>query len=421
MSPDEAAHRQQRGCRPPEDFRETAETLGQALLKMAARAKDGSVYWRGPAERAGQLVWTPLPTTMFAGSLGVALFLAGLARVTGDAAYGELSRETLRPLQREVEQLVTDTERAARVQLDLGGLSGLGSMIYGLVRAGDLLDEPSFHETAHQISGLVTAERIANDEALDVMLGCAGTLLALLALHERRPSANAQGRTPLELAILCGQRLLDRRVDVAEGFRAWAHAGASPMGGFCHGTAGIEYALLRLHASTGTPAFLTAAVEAMENERRLFDAARRDWSYLHAEEPRFLNSWCKGAPGLLIARCGGLTVFDTAEVRAELPLAIARTASAELSLVDDVCCGNFGRVDALLFAGARLSDPGTQAAAHQLASEALDRAEGRRGFVFASKFQGALDPRFFPGISGVGYTLLRLAAPEALPSILALE
>jgi lantibiotic modifying enzyme len=31
------------------------------------------------------------------------------------------------------------------------------------------------------------------------------------------------------------------------------------------------------------------------------------------------------------------------------------------------------------------------------------------------------DPRFFLGVTGIGYTLLRLRAPIALPCVLALE
>lgn len=386
-----------------------AETLGKLLLTAARRARDGSVYWQGPAEVRGRLVPVPLPATLFPGSLGVALFLAGLKRIAGGGSYGALCQESLVPLQREMVRLLAEPERARNVQQGIGGLSGLGSMIYGLVRIGELLGTREPYETAHAISSLITPERLSQDESLDVMLGSAGALLALLALDERRPEPNRNGHSALELAVLCGQHLLERRGLVRE------------QGGFCHGTAGICHALLRLHARTGEQEFLKAALEGQAHERLLFDSKRQDWSYSLEPEPRFLNSWRKGSPGILLARCGNLDVLDTVEVRADISAALSNTHAAELNELDDVCCGNMGRVDALLYAQTRMGRPELLNNARELAIRVLERLERRGQLAFHPKFQGMFDPRFFPGVSGVGYTLLRLAAPGTLPCILALE
>nr|WOF00482.1 lanthionine synthetase C family protein [Myxococcus fulvus] len=401
-------------------YLESARAVGEVLVASAARARDGSVYWRGPAERQGQRVMLPLPATLFPGMLGVALLLAGLERVLGGGRYGALCREGLMPLEREVARIVSEPSRLQQVRQDIGGLSGLGSIVYGLTRVGDLLGEPSFHESARAVCRLVTPEHIASDTCLDVMMGCAGTLLALLALDERAPEPDADGMSPLQLARLCGERLLARREAFHGDLYAWG-SGGTPMGGFCHGTAGIEYALLRLHARTGTVAFRDAAVAAMAHERLLFDAERGDWSYALGPPPRFLNSWCKGAPGLLLARAGALEVLDNSEVRDEIALAARNAGSECLSDVDDLCCGNLGRVDALLHAHSRLGAPILRDSARRLADRVLARAEARTGFTLSPKFEGCVDPRFFPGLSGIGYVLLRLAAPGQLPCVLAME
>jgi len=56
-------------------------------------------------------------------------------------------------------------------------------------------------------------------------------------------------------------------------------------------------------------------------------------------------------------------------------------------------------------------------AAHEQAGWAVRRAEGEGGYRTQSG-HGMVDPGFFSGIAGIGYTLLRLAHSESLPSVL---
>src|SRR5207248_7518088 len=99
-----------------------------------------------------------------------------------------------------------DSWRLAKA-IGIGGGSGLGSVVYALVRIGRWLGEATLIDDARRAAALITSERISADESLDVLSGSAGAMLGLLALHE----ATADERV-LEQARACGRHLLEHRV-----------------------------------------------------------------------------------------------------------------------------------------------------------------------------------------------------------------
>ncbi|WP_428261350.1 lanthionine synthetase LanC family protein [Haliangium sp.] len=401
-------------------FIDAAEALGQEIVAATGRARDGSIYWRGPAEVSGAIGLAPLGATLYPGTPGVALFLAALERTLGGGHYGALCQAGLQPLRREIARLTGSPDAGSRVQHGIGGLSGLGSIVYALVRIGDLLEDDSLYEDAHGLSSLLTPARIEADESADIMLGGAGALLALLALAQRVPGPNPAGHTAMELAVSCGRHLVTRVRAYPEAAPG-PGAASAPMGGFCHGAAGIAHALLGLYRHTEDPSFARAATVAGDYERSLFDPERRDWGVWSGGERRFFNSWCKGAPGVLIARSGAVGVIDPPWLGPDIEAASARTCAGELNELDDVCCGTMGRVDALVYAHQRLGESGLWRAARDLAGRVMSRAEHSQTLSFHPTFQGLFDPRFFPGTSGVGYALLRVGGGSELPCVLAME
>lgn len=402
-------------------FLHEAIDIGLRIEQHTRRARDGSVYWTGPANFQGEMRMAPLGPPLYAGSTGIALFLAALENVSGEGRFGELCLEGLRPMRRELLSLLDDPARMSKVRHGIGGLAGLGSLVYALVRIGDLLARPELYDFAHDLSSLITEERIADDAHFDLMLGSAGAILALLALDEKRSARNRGGRTPLQLAGSCAQHLLARYRPSADDRRGEQAPAGPARGGFCHGFAGIAHALLHLHGRQGTPELLDAAEAVLRHQDSMFDPERRDWSYLQGPEPRFMNSWCKGAPGIVLALCCALETADTPDLRQKIRTATEIAARTDLSEVDDVCCGNFGRVDALLYVHETTLNARALVAADNLALRIVERARACKTYTFHQKFRGIFDPRFFPGLSGIGLTLLRLSRPASLPSILAMS
>jgi len=380
----------------PGDAGEGAPALAAAIRRHAFLAQDGRPGWVGPRFLAGGDTFelAPLGTDLYAGTGGIALFFAALSAVTGgegrDLALGEARRIAAGP--------VLETE-------GIGGLAGLGARIYTLVALGEILGEEEPVREAHRLAAGLTPERIAADTWLDVTLGTAGALLALLALDASTPDG---GGPALETAAACARHLVAHGIP---GQAGWAGR-RPPETGFAHGLAGIAHALLRWAERTGDRSAHAAARQAITFERQL----------LAAEGTTVQTTWCRGLPGIALARLGTLGLPEDAEDRREIDAALAATRAAALTPMDHLCCGNLGRAEVLLEAGRLLADGGLQEAAREVAAQVLARAGARGGFSWLPSGEiSGFDPSFFKGAAGAGYTLLRLAAPERLPCVLRLE
>ena len=270
------------------------------------------------------------------------------------------------------------------------------------MRIGDLLGDSSLSADAHLASALLTVERIDSDENLDVMTGSAGALLALLALDQRRPEENINGATPLELASVCAHHLLRSHPILLASGEDSDPVQTPFWRGFCHGTAGMCTALLRLYARTGQPELWSAVQKIFATERRV----DRD-SCTGAP-----NSWCKGTPGVALGRIEALELSTDRLLDQEAATALAVTSAPALEASDDLCCGNAGRLDTLVQASHKRAEPAHLHEAFELAGRILERARrnGRYSQRLAPEY--GLDLRFFPGLAGIGYSLLRLLVPE---------
>jgi len=407
-----------------------AVALAEELDARAIRGTDGSATWIAPQymPQAERFQLGHLGLSLYDGLAGVALFLAALERVSGGAGARELCLAALQPVRKELQE----AESNRLVQwLGIGGASGLGSVLYALVRTGQFLDEPALLTEASEAARLLTPEKIADDRVLDIIAGSAGAILGLLTVHEA-----LEDTTILERAVDCGRHLLASRVasNNEEGPRAWPTIGEQPLTGFSHGAAGIAYALLRLYQATGETDFRAAAEEAIAYEASVFVEGEGNWPDFRPDQeglppdpanPRFMVAWCHGAPGIGLARLGGLPMMDTPQVRKDIEVALATTQRAladQQHHADHVCCGNMGRIEMLLTAGIRLARPELAAAARREASRVVARAAQSEGYRLSAALpRGVHSPGFFQGAAGVGYELLRLAYPDRLPSVLLWE
>jgi type 2 lantibiotic biosynthesis protein LanM len=400
------------------EFSEAALELGLRLENQALRdGKAATWIFLGYDKRINRYRLNPLDFTLYSGLGGVALFLAGLAHVTGEKRFGELARgawETRLPLLRQSEYV-----RRAIKQLGIGGGLGVGGLLYSLVRCGTLLKDAELIETAGNLLRL-DGDLIANDKKYDLIFGAGGAILSLLSLY-----ATTNDPRALAQAQLCGEHLLNYRTTDAEtGLRAWTTIDGKLATGFSHGAAGIAYALLKLGAATGETAFGAAAREAIAWENSRYAENVRNWLYYRAtpEQPTAWTTWCHGATGIGLARVAGLPYHDTSAVRDDINRALDTTVSYGLRDIDHLCCGNFGRGELFVEAARRLNNPAWLATARTWGSQLVARARQGEGYRILPGASGdAYSPGFFQGTSGVGYALLRLADPSALPSALLWE
>jgi type 2 lantibiotic biosynthesis protein LanM len=395
---------------------EQVTEIATLLQKRAIWAVDGTVTWISPQYNyeIQRFQLETMGYSLYQGSCGVALFLAALERVTG-IGLRHISLAALQPLQQDL--LSPNFDKIVK-QVGLGGAVGIGSIIYALVRTSQFLNEPMLLESARKAASTITPDFISADEKLDIISGAAGAILGLLTLYgiSNEPNILAQAR-------FCGHHLLTQRVVSKTGYRTWAVEDEKLLTGFSHGAAGIAYALLRLYQVTNEIAFLEAAQEAISYERSVFRHEVNNWPDFRIKSSKdgftCLCSWCHGAPGIGLARVGGLDILDTPEIRRDIEAAIKTTKQQKLGQLDHLCCGNLGRVEFLFTAAQKLSQPQLLETAREQAAQVLARAKHRRSFAYASSL--SFNPGFFQGASGIGYELLRLAYPNQLPSVLLWE
>jgi type 2 lantibiotic biosynthesis protein LanM len=402
----------------PEIALAEAKRIASMLQQRAIRSQDGSATWIGFGYLMGARRYQlqPMGFSLYDGSCGAALFLSALEYTSGGAGLRDLALGALRPLHRALVECESTQSRLLR-EMDIGGVSGLGSIIYTLTRVSQFLNEPELLEDARKVCRLITPELIYSRDHFDLLGGAAGAILGLLALFEAAADSSA-----LERAVTCGNFLMERRVTSPSGFKAWPSFQGQLLTGFSHGAAGIAYALLRLYESTRGERFRQGAEEAIAYERSVFDADEMNWPDFRLSESRsFMTTWCHGAPGIGLGRFCSLKVLDTAETRAEIEAALETTLRFRSSDRDHLCCGNFGIAEVLFEGSLQLGRPELAAAARRLAGDAL-RASRHNGYfrIFNSLPNGLYNPAFFTGTTGIGYELLRLTFSDRLPCVLRL-
>lgn len=404
------------------DWIAEAEALGAAIHRHARSTADGHTVWLDPAhplDKQGRPV--RLGPHLYGGTAGVAFFLAALEQLAQGRGHRELAFRALAPLRHQMSHLVSHPKEAERFQFRLGALNGLGGYIYSFVRIGLWLDEPELIAEACRISTLITPERIGTDPALDVMQGSAGAILALLLLEREAPEPLRTQVRPLERAVACGERLLSLRIGAAGETAAWSVHGHSPWCGFGHGTAGIANALGRLAEATRRKDFRQVALDALAFEDRHYEPEHKNWRDLRSSDLRFMTAWCHGAPGIVLGRLGMLGTIGDPELTQKAMQGLETTRDEPESNLDYLCCGNFGRCEVLLQASLVLDVPLLRQAAEEIAARTIARAQNHGSYRWSHPAVISFTPALFTGAAGIGYTLLRLAAPEQFPCVLVLE
>jgi type 2 lantibiotic biosynthesis protein LanM len=392
-----------------DSFIDHAIWIANELQHRATLGPHGGICWpRDSIERSSDVC----PHGLYDGTVGVALFFGALHLVTGNSRWAEASRAALAPLWRSIARC----ELTTWTSTGIGVGDGLGSVVYALAWLGLWLDDQHCGDAAVEIAAIL-AERIDQDRHDDVLSGAAGGILALLALDRVKTDNRL-----LAWADACGARLVSRKLDVDDG-SAWPTADGRRLVGFAHGAAGIAYALDRLFRETGTKSVGEAARRGFRFEQRQYLADEGNWPVADAaSDPSAavtaMTAWCHGAPGVaLVNALGGI------QSAGELEAALATSARWMPGRGDYLCCGTLGRSEALLTIGRHLDCSPVVAAGIALAGQVIERARRVDHFRLGlSPFEyRVFDPGFFRGLSGIGYTLLRLAAPSRLPSVLAFE
>lgn len=390
-----------------------ADRIGRYLAGIAYRS-DGAAEWLGVQSNQGEN-WSlsPLGADLFHGLSGIALFLAHLGATTGDRAHTALARDAF----------ATARSQVARDMVGkVGGMAGLGGLVYAATHLGVLWDDPGLLDYAASLVPAIAADA-ARDTRYDFVAGSAGSIAGLAALAAVRP-----GGALTDALAACADALV-RGARPAGSGAAWLgtvmveeRVADVPMAGVSHGAAGIVWPLLYAAGTLGDTRCTDTARAGLAYERDLFLPAAGNWQDVRrggSGPGGTLVAWCAGAAGIGISRLLSLPHLDTPDVRADLDTALDTTRRRGFGMNHSLCHGDLGNLDLLLLAADRLHRADLAAEVRLRAGSVLDSIDAD-GWICGVP-TGVEAPGLMTGIAGTGLQLLRLADPTRIPSVLAFE
>lgn len=409
---------------------ETASNLGRQVTTSAVW-HGGLCNWMGHTLQQRSPGAIPLSATyralgpeLYSGTAGVAVFLADLARRTGDHAARAAALGAIQHAFTQVDTVPPD-ERA-------GLYTGWSGIAVAGARVGLALGEEGLvTRSGHLVVRLATSGR-EDATSCDLLSGLAGAVVAAVILAELMPD-----QPLLEFAADLGEEVIRRaeRLPWGLSWRAPAFSRGRNLTGFSHGAAGVASALVELYAAMGEERYRSAAEAAFGYERHWYDVQSGNWPDFRDDVPARARSryrppcgtyWCHGAPGIALSRLRAYQVLgtDTAKAEALLALAVTRqtveawlgTGAGNYSL----CHGLAGNAE-VLAAGSRIlgSDwPDGAALARTVGSEGVGRY-GSQGAQWPGGAAGG-SPDLMLGLAGTGHFYLRLDDPET-PSVMLMQ
>jgi type 2 lantibiotic biosynthesis protein LanM len=398
---------------------EEAEMICKLILDNIKLSNSSVLNWIMPIYSSKfnchQLM--PLDYSLYGGRLGIVLFLASLYSIKEDQQIYDTIFNVINPLESYLCNTIFANKNhypTISCNLGIGGVVGLGSVIYSLTKISQFLNKPEILENAHLVASMLDLELIQAEHKFGAVEGIAGLIFSLLSLYEQSDSDKI-----LHMADICGRHLIKSNfswLDVSQIKSKFPEK----LIGFGHGISGIILALLRLYKATGNKMYLISARKGIVAKFYFFSKLMKLRDYEGASPSyEFMLGWCNGFSGIALCDIDSLSITKMPEIERELEITLGLTVNSSWHDVDHVCCGSFGRLETLLTAKTELSQSGLMRLARSKAADVVfeARRRGKYRLLSDSTIQ-TFDPRFFRGIAGIGYELLRLAYPNRLPSVL---
>lgn len=355
-----------------------------------------------------------IPTDLYNGSAGIALFLAYLDAFAPQQEFRQAAERALA------------YSIAYQDKKTMGAYLGLGGLIYVLTHLYHLWERPQLLAQAVELSREL-ASLIEQDEEFDILSGSAGVIPVMFGLAD---AASGEG---LDCAHRCARHLLQHAKHEASGL-SWPlkrpEEATANLTGFSHGASGIGWALILLGCATNQQDYIAAGRQAFAYEALHFDQNERDWYDLRTNGSpanqnglHFANAWCNGSAGIGLSRIASWALLGQNDdvLLKEAHLALAATLRNFHKLGNDTLChGKAGNAE-LFLRFARLKD----APAFQMEANVQAQIQWRNFERAATWTFGGVGSNVFPGLmlglAGLGLHFLRLAYPERVPSPLLLD
>jgi lantibiotic modifying enzyme len=372
---------------------------------------------------------TALGPDLYAGTAGVALFLAELFARTGLEEARVTAHGAIRHALWSFD--------LSRDRLPIGFYSGLVGIAYSAARVGNLTDNHQLTDEGLRRAGQAISSQ-AGADLLDVMTGIAGAIAPLLQL------ANLPGGDHLAAPAVVLADQLAAAATKSDGVWSWESdracgegVGVTPLCGMAHGASGMGLALIEAGTRFQRRDLIEGGLAAFAYEDRLYDREHENWPDLRELRPGvdaspalrrtpFMVAWCHGAAGIGLARLRASRLLPSQ--RDDLRCGVERAVDASLRHLGTVgtnadaspCHGRAGAAETLLYTAEVLGDHTYDEQVVGMWIEVLRAREPDAPWP-CGVASGRNNPSLMLGHAGIGYGLLRAADPAVTPSVLVIE
>lgn len=404
-----------------EECIKVAKIIADDLEHEALKASDGSMAWIALEylKEADVFQFKPISYNLYSGATGIGFFFAALFKVTGEEKYHDLSKAAMAPIMRIVDEEMNELLRYSGV----GGGVGLGSLIYGFASIADFLKDTPFGKTAKEYglkcAAHIETEALEIDKKFDLIFGTAGLLLGLIKLYKVTGDENV-----LSKVSLTADYLVQNCKSTGQGDNLIPTYGPKVVTGLSHGASGIALALLKTFEITKDEKYKTTAMAHFDFEEEIYDADAANYPTYQSTptEKAFITAWCHGAPGIGLTRLMAYKITRDENLIPQIEKNLVVTSAFSLEHLDHICCGNFGRLDIQMEHALFFEDGRALSGIKKEAQYIVNRFYESNGFrLFIDAPTKVFSPGLFVGATGIAYSLLRIAFPGKLPSVLAYE
>jgi type 2 lantibiotic biosynthesis protein LanM len=335
--------------------------------------------------------------SIYDGTAGIALFLGYLGHVAGERRFTDSAKALLCSM--------IDSRQSHVIRPQISAFKGIGSDIYALSHLAALWNDSEILGLAEGHCSAIL-KMLDKDWESDLLLGSAGCLLAVAALH-----SVSKSRKSLQVIAKCADHLISND---EFGKPRWNNLTVSR--GLSHGLAGVALALFVAHEFIRSDDYLCASLEAIKLEDKLI--AEGQWTDTHKINGRCQLSWCHGAPGIAIGRLKMYRTGPRDLIRPSLEAALEETRNFYSMNSNCLCHGTLGNLEALHVAS-EFPEFGRYTSNLDYFLEQEVHGIERNGWRSLLPNQ-TLSFGLMTGLSGIGFSLLRFSDLNSVPSVLQL-
>ncbi len=379
--------------------------IADYLLETAVM-KDNDISWM---KMYGEkpVIYSAMGMDLYDGLPGIALFLAELQKEAYETKYEEIYQKIVAKMFAYTRSMVKESPFSSDKKCT-GALIGEGSVIFSYLLLYRVTKKNLFLEYAELHSDILN-DIWVNDDKYDFLSGNAGAIYVLTILYEYTWKPQY-----LDLAEKIGDWLWSKSVCTERGYGWLLEEDSIPLTGMSHGNSGFILAYVRLFEITGNKKYVNIIQKLHQYEILNYDENSGNWLDLRGQKDysdaaiHTQNSWCHGAPGILIARLE-LTKLGKYPLMEQLHQDILHGIEAlRNSKYEQGMCLCHGRCGNLEIMEEILSyfpdNKQVTEVRDKLVHEILELLEKKSGFRISEWY----NPGFMNGISGIGSCLLHV-------------